>query len=95
MNDEQVLQFIPKLGVFGAQRLDQIDELFPNIFELLFDQKAPVEHRSTQIRYAGSLRRIRILAAQDRDGEHIRALARIAEIHERRITDLEGGEDNG
>lgn len=27
-----------------------------------------------------------------RDGEHIRALARIAEIHERRLTDLEGGE---
>ena len=24
------------------------------------------------------------------DGEHIRALARIAEIHERRLTDLEG-----
>jgi archaellum component FlaC len=26
------------------------------------------------------------------DGENIRALARIAEMHERRITDLEGGE---
>jgi hypothetical protein len=26
------------------------------------------------------------------DGENIRALARIAEIHERRITDIEGGE---
>ncbi len=26
------------------------------------------------------------------DGENIRALARIAEIHERRLTDLEGGE---
>jgi len=27
-----------------------------------------------------------------RDAENIRALARIAEIHERRLTDLEGGE---
>ncbi len=26
------------------------------------------------------------------DGEHIRALVRIAEIHERRLTDVEGGE---
>ena len=26
------------------------------------------------------------------DGENIRALARIAEIHERRLTELEGGE---
>ncbi len=26
------------------------------------------------------------------DGENIRALARIAEIHERRLTDLEGGQ---
>jgi len=27
----------------------------------------------------------------EQDGEHIRALARIAEIHEHRLTDLEGG----
>jgi AMMECR1 domain-containing protein len=31
-------------------------------------------------------------ATAERDGENIRALARIAEIHERRLTDLEGGE---
>jgi archaellum component FlaC len=30
-------------------------------------------------------------ATAERDGENIRALARIAEIHERRLTDLEGG----
>jgi hypothetical protein len=29
---------------------------------------------------------------QQQDGEHIRALARIAEIHERRLTDIEGGQ---
>lgn len=28
----------------------------------------------------------------EQDGENIRALARIAEIHERRLTTLEGGE---
>jgi hypothetical protein len=33
-----------------------------------------------------------LLTAQRQDGENIRALARIAEIHERRLTDLEGGE---
>jgi len=31
------------------------------------------------------------MAAQQ-DGENIRALARIAEIHERRLTHIEGGE---
>ena len=31
-------------------------------------------------------------ATAQQDGENIRALARIAEIHERRLTQLEGGE---
>jgi len=35
----------------------------------------------------------KILSALEKDGEHIRALARVAEIHERRLTELEGGED--
>lgn len=30
-------------------------------------------------------------AASKQDGEHIHALVRIAEIHERRLSDLEGG----
>jgi hypothetical protein len=34
-------------------------------------------------------RELRALA--DRDGENIRALARIGEMHERRLTGLEGG----
>jgi hypothetical protein len=33
-----------------------------------------------------------IKIAAQRDGENIRGLARIAEIHERRLTELEGGE---
>lgn len=36
------------------------------------------------------LQDLKLIAQQD--GENIRALARIAEIHERRLTDLEGGE---
>jgi len=32
-----------------------------------------------------------IRANSERDGENIRALARIAEIHEHRLTGLEGG----
>ena len=32
-----------------------------------------------------------LITAGRQDGENIRALARIAEIHERRLTDLEGG----
>jgi hypothetical protein len=31
--------------------------------------------------------------AAQQDGENIRGLARIAEIHERRLSHLEGGED--
>ena len=33
-----------------------------------------------------------LLTASERDGENIRALARIAEFHERRLTHLEGDE---
>lgn len=33
-----------------------------------------------------------LLAAVEKDAENIRALARIAEIHEHRLSDLEGGD---
>lgn len=36
-----------------------------------------------------------LLETARQDGENIRALARIADIHERRITKLEGPEPNG
>lgn len=35
----------------------------------------------------------RLLATAEQDGENIRALARIAEIHERRLTSLEGNHE--
>ena len=34
---------------------------------------------------------LQLVATAREDGHNIRALARIAEIHERRITDIEGG----
>jgi len=36
------------------------------------------------------IQNLKVVAQQD--GENIRALARIAEIHERRLTGIEGGE---
>jgi hypothetical protein len=39
-----------------------------------------------------AVRADRVNAAAERDGENIRALARIAEIHERRLREIEGGE---
>lgn len=35
-----------------------------------------------------------LVAAAAKDGENIRALARVAEIHERRLTDIEGSDSN-
>lgn len=32
-----------------------------------------------------------LITVAEKDGENIRALARIAEVHERRLTDLEDG----
>ncbi len=37
---------------------------------------------------------LQLVASAKEDGRNIRALARIAEIHERRITDIEGGAQN-
>jgi hypothetical protein len=37
----------------------------------------------------------KILVALEKDGEHIRGLARIAEIREHRISQLENGGDGG
>jgi hypothetical protein len=37
----------------------------------------------------------KIVLALEKDGENIRGLAHIAELHEHRISELEGGGDNG
>ena len=46
-------------------------------------------HANLNELYANTMKHSEQLA---RDGEHIRPLARIAEAHERRLEDLEGGE---
>jgi sulfatase maturation enzyme AslB (radical SAM superfamily) len=58
-----------------------------------FDQimRAIEELRASTKELKASTEELRTASKQD--GEHIRALVRIAEIHERRISDLEG--DNG
>jgi hypothetical protein len=43
--------------------------------------------------HRGNVDALRSVAQQD--GENIRALARIAELRERKITDLEGGRQSG
>ena len=51
-----------------------------------FDKNAK-EHESFQ-------EKLRVLyATAVQDGENIRALARIAEVHERRLTEIEGSAD--
>ena len=44
--------------------------------------------------HANEARIERLLVAVEKDAENIRALARIAEIHEHRLSDLEGGEQS-
>ncbi|PWU08819.1 MAG: hypothetical protein C5B51_07260 [Terriglobia bacterium] len=46
-------------------------------------------HKASQ-RHDGQI--AALIAAARQDGENIRALVRIAEIHERRLTELKGGE---
>ena len=61
---------------FGAN-LDRVNTLLVDTAE----RQSVSEHRIDKI-----------LAAVEADGEHIRALVRIAEAHQRRIEDLEQGE---
>ena len=72
-----------------------IDERFENIAHTLdtlikihLDNDREYRERIDQL--TAAVHELRITAQQD--GENIRALARIAEIHERRLTDLEDPE---
>ena len=49
-----------------------------------------MSHETEELKAASKL----LLATAQQDGENIRALARIADIHERRITRLEGSPEN-
>jgi hypothetical protein len=63
------------------ERLEALTQTVELIAAMQRDNEQRWEARWAQIRQA-----------LQEDGEHIRALTRIAEIHERRLTHLEGGE---
>src|SRR5437764_13153291 len=90
----------------GSSRLDRIERAIENLSFQLENQRVNIEslHASVselhgiaqaQNRTAEEHSRAidKLLAESQRDAQNIRALARIAEIHERRLTDLEGRKD--
>jgi len=51
------------------------------------------DHEALRARHEATDRRVAaLLTAVEQDAENIRGLVRIAELHERRLTDLEGGD---
>jgi methyl-accepting chemotaxis protein len=66
------------------QRLERLVERHEALAQSVEMLKDSIQEQSRNID--------KVLAAAERDGENIRALARIAEIHEQRISDLEGGD---
>lgn len=74
-----------------AQQNGNIDERLDRLVERHEALSQSVEHLAMQSEEQN--RRLdRIMTALEKDGEHIRSLVRIAEIHEHRISQLEGGE---
>ena len=79
---------------------DNADPKLPNFDERLEALKQTLElvaamhignDKEFRERFAGIATALQQVAAnQERDGEHILALVRIAELHDRRITHLEG-----
>ena len=76
----------------GSSRLDRIERAIENLSFQLENQRVNIEslHSSVSELHGTALE---LAAASRKDAESIRALARIAEIHERRLTALEGGDD--
>ena len=83
----------------GSTRLDRIERVIENLSFQIENQRVNIEslHSSVSELHASAQEQGRsidkLIAESRQDGENIRALARIAEVHERRLTDLEGGED--
>lgn len=73
------------------ERLVERHEALAQTVELLAIETR--ELRAAQEKDAEHIRTI--TAAIQMDAENIRALARVAEIHERRLTRLEGGDEDG
>ena len=82
----------------GLTRLDRIERAIENLSTELQVQRVNFESLHSSVSELHGIaqeqgRAIdKLLAATPQDAENIRALARIAEMHERRLTNLEGGE---
>jgi hypothetical protein len=66
------------------ERLDRLTERHEALTQTV--ELIAAMHRDNEKRFA------EIAKIQEQDGEHIRALARIAELHHERLSHLEGGQ---
>jgi ribosome-associated translation inhibitor RaiA len=74
------------------ERIDARLEAIAMHLELTAAMAKASEERMEKIEQKFGERIEQLLTAVEKDAENIRALARIAEIHEHRLSDLEGGE---
>jgi hypothetical protein len=73
------------------ERLDKLVERHEALTHTVEHLALQGEEQNNRLRLQGE-HIDRILSALEEDGENIRSLARIAEIHEHRISGLESGE---
>ncbi|MGI8989533.1 MAG: hypothetical protein ACR2I2_08105 [Bryobacteraceae bacterium] len=69
------------------EKLTERHEALTQSVELLAHEVSTLAREMDSLRVSS----LHLVATAREDGQSIRALARIAEIHERRITDMEGG----
>ncbi|HVF39615.1 MAG TPA: hypothetical protein VM939_06910 [Gemmatimonadaceae bacterium] len=75
----------------GADRLDRIERILDRVAQSLQEVAARQQYHDEAFeRHDAEMKALREAIAID--AENIRALARIAELHHRRLTELEGGE---
>ena len=69
------------------ERFEQIESNLKMLIKIHLDNDREYRERFDQLLTAIE----ELIATSKQNGEHIHALVRIAEIHERRLSDLEGG----
>jgi hypothetical protein len=75
----------------GNERLDRIERILDQVAHSLQEVAARQQYHDEAFeRHDAEMKVIREAIAID--AENIRALVRVAELHPRRLTDLEGGE---
>ena len=75
----------------SEDRLDRIERILERVAHSLQEVAARQQYHDEAFeRHDAEMKAIREVISID--AENIRALARIAELHHRRLTDLEGGE---